>query len=472
MDNTELTEHLVTRVTTTLTNMCSKKNCDKRWAHQERDKLVAEMDGLSNIAYPTASQQKRFEILQAGLEKISPLVGEIEQNYERQKKADLAALDAIDSTDATFSQTGKMITCSTKRTFAAMFPGMQASDDGFESFGEFMHLITSGLNDERLVAASGMKSGGMNGSYMVATATSRGDEGSGYLIPTQYTGNLFDMSLEQEIVRPRASVVPMTSGVMQAPAWDNKDHSAGSIGGLKGEWVGEGETATGQAAKWRGINLKAKKLIILAPVSYELLADTPQLQTQLFTALAEASAFNMDNAFLNGTGSGQPLGILNDPTKVTVSKTSGQAAGTITYANLCNMLGRHYRMSNAVWVANPDTIPQLCQLFATDGTTSTHVPVLREDGEGGFTILTRPVIFTEKVPTLGQEGDIALVDFSQYMVGMRATAVIQKSEHAQFEEDVVTFRLRLRADGMGKWDKAITPKNGSSKSWVVTLEAR
>ena len=67
------------------------------------------------------------------------------------------------------------------------------------------------------------------------------------------------------------------------------------------------------------------------------------------------------------------------------------------------------------------------ELFATDGTSSTHVPVLQEGGPTGFRMLTRPVIFTEKLPVLGDKGDIAFVDFSQYLIGLRLDANIQTS---------------------------------------------
>ncbi len=128
--------------------------------------------------------------------------------------------------------------------------------------------------------------------------------------------------------------------------------------------------------------------------------------------------------------------------------------------------------AKAVWVANSSTIPQLLELFASDGTTSTHISVLREDGQGGFIMLTRPVVFTEKQPTLGDKGDIVLADFSQYVIGLRMEANIQRSMHLGFTKDTSHFRLILRVDGKGKWDEPVTPRNGPTQSWCVTLDAR
>ena len=125
-------------------------------------------------------------------------------------------------------------------------------------------------------------------------------------------------------------------------------------------------------------------------------------------------------------------------------------------------------ISNSVWVANSATIPQLTQLGVPVGTGGAHVPVL-SDSNGKFTILTRPVLFTEKVPTLGTEGDIGLYDFSQYSIGLRADISLDRSTDVGFTRDTSYFRGLLRADGMPSWAKPYTPKNGDTLSPFVVL---
>jgi HK97 family phage major capsid protein len=100
------------------------------------------------------------------------------------------------------------------------------------------------------------------------------------------------------------------------------------------------------------------------------------------------------------------------------------------------------------------------------------VPVLRDDGTGGFTILTRPVIFTEKVPALGDKGDIMLADLSQYAVGLRAEILLEKSAHVGFKDDSTWYRAIVRADGQPTWDQPYTPAYGDTLSPFVVLEAR
>src|SRR5262249_55514492 len=115
--------------------------------------------------------------------------------------------------------------------------------------------------------------------------------------------------------------------------------------------------------------------------------------------------------------------------------------------------------ANSIWVANSTTIPQLLQLTITVGSGGSLVPVLTESN-GQFRILTRPVVFTEKVPALSSKGDISLVDFSQYVIGLRREMTLDKSIHVGWQNDTSGYRSIVRVDGQGKWAAPFTPKNG------------
>ncbi len=64
------------------------------------------------------------------------------------------------------------------------------------------------------------------------------------------------------------------------------------------------------------------------------------------------------------------------------------------------------------------------------------------------------------------------VDFSQYSLGLRKVMSIDKSQHVGWQTDETGYRGILRADGQGRWDQVVTPKNGDTLSWCVTLAAR
>ncbi|MCP4251017.1 MAG: phage major capsid protein [bacterium] len=117
------------------------------------------------------------------------------------------------------------------------------------------------------------------------------------------------------------------------------------------------------------------------------------------------------------------------------------------------------------------TIPQLLTMYIPTGTGGAHVPVMTQEA-GKFYILGLETIFTEKLPTLGTTGDIVLADFTQYTIGMRREIELARSEHIKFDSDETAYRCLVRADGQGSWDAAITPKNGDSLSWCVSLATR
>jgi len=341
--------------------------------------------------------------------------------------------------------------------FKTLFPGVSLSTDGWSSRQEFLSTIHSGMSHPRLMAM-----------------TEGTGAGGGFLVPTQYAAEMLDAMMENSIVMPRARVYPMTTEKMKIAGFDSSTNTAGTLfGGIDAQWIGESDTGTATNPKVRKIELTAKKLALFTSSSNELAEDGLNLDSQLSTSMSEANSWFLDYAFLRGTGAGQPLGVLNDPALITVNKATVQDADSLVYENLCDMLGRLHPgcFDRAVWVANPTCIPELLQLSQPIGTGGVTVPVMRET-DGGFSIFTKPILFTEKLPTLGDKGDIILADFSQYAVGLRREITLEKSMHIRFMQDEVVWRAITRIDGQGRWNKAFTPANGVTQSWVVALEAR
>jgi HK97 family phage major capsid protein len=208
--------------------------------------------------------------------------------------------------------------------------------------------------------------------------------------------------------------------------------------------------------------------------SNELVADGIDFDRQIQTALIKTIGWYLDYAFLQGTGAGQPLGVLNDPALVTVTKESGQRAASLVFENVTKMYARlaPQCMGNAVWIASQTTVPQLLTMSLAVGTGGAPIqPAVLQTG-GKFSLLGKEVLFTEKVPSLGTLGDLMLVDLSQYTIGLRREVTLDKSIHVGWSTDQSSYRAIVRADGQGTWDKAITPKAGDTLSWCVALQTR
>ena len=152
-----------------------------------------------------------------------------------------------------------------------------------------------------------------------------------------------------------------------------------------------------------------------------------------------------------------------------------QTADTIVYQNLANMFSRMLPgcRQRAVWICNPNCLPQLLSLSFPIGAAGSHYQVLNEKS-GTATIFGRPLVLSEKMPALGDTSDIVFADLSQFVVGLRKDIWIDKSEHFLFSQDKTAFRAQIRVDAHLLQDEYLTPKKAttSTLSSVVGLAER
>ena len=212
----------------------------------------------------------------------------------------------------------------------------------------------------------------------------------------------------------------------------------------------------------------------------ELLADAPTLSGYLNRVFPDEINFVVGDSLVNGTGAGQPLGILNAPCTVSVAKETGQAAATIVPQNIVKMWARLFRgmasgeNSGAVWFINQDVNPQLQLMTLGIGTAGvvTYMPPGGLSGKPYATLMGAPIVETEWNATLGTVGDIILADMSQ-MVSISKSMESAQSMHLYFDTDETAYRVTFRLDAQPWWSSALTPFKGSNtQSCFVTLATR
>jgi HK97 family phage major capsid protein len=427
----------------TLKAILDKAGAENRDLNPEEDRVYEV--GLKNLA----SIGREIEIEEAGLDAERGAPAFSVTTGRRESSGALARRHSLDG-----------------KRYRDLFGATDRSD--FADLNDFLKTVHSGLNDHRFSAvAQGL---GEN----VPTD-------GGFLVPTEFAAEMLDVALESEIVRPRAMVYPMKSQTKRIAGLDDLDNSGGApFGGFSIQWSNEGDAGTAKKFKTRMIELIAKKAMIFAFGSNELIADGMNFDELIGNAIVKSIGWGLDFAFLQGTGANGPLGVLNDPALIVVAKETGQATGTLLYANVCNMFSRCHPACrlNSVWVANSTIIPQLLQMQLvvsnranTENVGGSATPVFAQEG-GEFRLLTRPVIFTEKLPALSTQGDIILADFSQYAIGLRKEVSLERSIYAGWSTDESGYRAIIRVDGQGRWKSPFTPKSGSTLSWVVALATR
>lgn len=338
----------------------------------------------------------------------------------------------------------------------------------FATFGEqllaaYRAAAPGGKIDERLTtrAASGLNE----------TNPSDG----GFLVQQDFVTELLKRTYETGILASRVKKIPISTNAngMKINAVDEDSRANGSRwGGVQTYWEGEADELTGSKPKFRQLELSLKKLTGLCYATDELLQDAAALEAVIRQAFAEEFGFKIDDAILDGSGEGEPLGILNSGAIVKVEKEKDQT-DTITVENLIKMWNRLWSRSraNAVWYINQELEPYLYTLKLGDKPVYIPAGGLSEKPYG--TLFGRPVIPLEQCNAAGEVGDIILADIGQYLLIDKGGVKAASSIHVRFLYDENVFRFIYRVDGKPIWNKPLSPYKGSATvSPFVTLAKR
>ncbi len=226
-------------------------------------------------------------------------------------------------------------------------------------------------------------------------------------------------------------------------------------------------------------------MVLYTVSSNQLLADNgiglDALLTQLF---GQAITWYKEYAFLRGVGAGSsmPLGVLNAPATYSQSR---HTTSHFTLLDAANMMSRLQVRSwdDACWIMHQSVLPELIQMndisATPPGTAGNHLTWTTPFGDGkvGGAAMKMPtaflnglpLFFTEKSPQLGTAGDVMLVDWSRYVIGMRLDMQIDVSPHYLFRNNQLAWRVVARCDGKPWLNSPITDAEGYTVSPFISL---
>jgi HK97 family phage major capsid protein len=297
--------------------------------------------------------------------------------------------------------------------------------------------------------------------------------GGGFLVSERMRSDMVLASLEAAIIRPRATVIPMSSLRLPIPMVDDTTHASNALfGGLTWAWAEEGATLPTTSPAYGRLVLEATKLAAyLGGVPNELVGDAAAFEAFAGTVIPLGLAWAEDQAFISGSGTGQPQGILNASCAVNVTRTASLQADVTSMVT--RMLPQS--MKDFIWLCSPDKISPLLNMYLLIGTVPTSSAVapsawLTGDAVTGWTLLGRPLYVTEHVPVAGTRGDLIAVDPKFYLIGDRQAMTIDTSAVGQkFINDQTEFRIISRLDGEIWLQSPVTPANASATVSPVVI---
>ena len=305
-------------------------------------------------------------------------------------------------------------------------------------------------------------------------------EDGGYLVQTDFATELLRLTHETGLLTSRVRRIPVGANAngLTINAVKETSRATGSRwGGVQVYWREEAGTVTAKQPEFRRMKLSLNSLMGLCYATDEVLADATALGSVIQQAFSEEFGFALDDAIIRGSGNGQPLGILTSPATVAVAKETGQVADTVVWENIVKMWARLWSRSrnNAAWYIHQDVLPQLATMAMTVGVggVPVYLPATGAAGQPYSTLFGRPVIEIEQADTVGDLGDIMLLDLSQYLMIDKGGLEAAQSIHVRFLYGENTFRFILRTDGQPIWNSPMTLYNSNTTvSPFVLLAAR
>lgn len=256
------------------------------------------------------------------------------------------------------------------------------------------------------------------------------DADGGYLVPEEYDHRLIDTLSEENIMRRLATIIT-TSGEHKINIAATKPAAS---------WIEEGGALTFGDATFSQILLDAHKLHVAIKVTEELLYDNAfNLEGYILDQFGKALANAEEDAFLNGDGTGKPLGLF-------AATGGGTVAGTLTAAiksddmlDLVYALKRPYRKT-ASFIMNDKTLASLRKLKDNNGAY-----IWQPSYQAGEP--DRVLGYAVHTSAYAPEDAIAFGDYKYYNIGDRGTRSFSELRELFAGNGMIGYVAKERVDG-------------------------
>ena len=256
------------------------------------------------------------------------------------------------------------------------------------------------------------------------------DTDGGYLVPEEYDSRLIDILNEENIMRNLGHKIT-TSG-------DHKINIAATKPAAA--WIDEGEALTFGDATFSQTLLDAHKLHVAIKVTEELLYDNAfNLESYIITEFGKALANAEEDAFLNGDGTGKPLGLFAETGGGTLAETLTAGIKSDDMISLIYALKRPYRKS-ASFIMNDQTLIALRKLKDSNGAY-----IWQPSYQAGES--DRILGYAIHTSAYAPKDAIAFGDYSYYNIGDRGTRSMSVLRELFAGNGMIGYVAKERVDG-------------------------
>lgn len=294
--------------------------------------------------------------------------------------------------------------------------------------------------------------GGINGDERRALQVDL-DTSGGYLVtPTQFVNTLIKAVDNVTVMRGLATVYAVPSAdSLGAPALDANPADPA--------WVSELSTGSADSTMAFGMReLRPHPLAQRILVSRTLLRKAADPEGIVRDRLAYKMGVVQDNAFLNGTGSSQPLGVFTASASGISTGRDVSTGNATTSIKFDGLLEAKYTLKPqywpaAKWIFHRDGMKQIAKLKDGDGQYIWRESVMAGEPDR---VLGLPALMSEYAPNTFTTGLYVgiLGDFSNYWIADALDMQIQRLDELYAATNQVGFITRSETDGMPVLEEA------------------
>lgn len=262
----------------------------------------------------------------------------------------------------------------------------------------------------------------------------------GYAVPSIL------MPLILDALAPSSALIQAGMGIVDTSDMGGKDYTTAAINAIPtAAWRAENGAVAESDPTFRGVVATPRSLAFFFKVSRELLADAPDIQRALLTAIGQAFAKALDRTGLRGSGvAPEPMGLLG--TAGVHSVTNGADGASLSgYANLFSAVEKILQADAPMPTAaimSPRSLVMMGGLVDTTGQPLARPGLL----EGVAQLNTSQVPNTLTVGASTDCSEIYVGDFTRMNMLLRESVSVQLLTERFAEVGQIGFLCHVRAD--------------------------